>query len=104
VGVAGRAFEWWWPEPDWDNDTASAGQTVCVGFLYVHRLPSHEVARHALLTELPPGWKPARGTVWRVPRWNGARIAFCGAEVELPAALGEELLLPTPHPSGIGFV
>jgi hypothetical protein len=109
VGAAGRYFEWWWPQPDWDHDTASDGQTVCVGFLYVHRLPSHEVTRHALLTELPPGWKQARGAVWRVPRGatpvgEGARITFCGAEVELPAPLGEEILLPTPNPNGTGFL
>lgn len=109
VGVAGRFFEWWWPEPDWDNDRPSDGQTVWVGFLYVHQLPAHEVTRHALLTELPPGWKQERGTIWRVPRGatpvgDGARITFCGAEVELPAPLGDEILLPTPHPSGTGFV
>jgi len=109
VGVAGRYFEWWWPDPDWDNDRPSDGQTVCVGFLYVHRLPSHEVTRHALLTELPPGWKQGRGTTWRVPRGatpvgDGARITFCGAEVELHAPLGDEIMLPTPHPSGTGFL
>lgn len=109
VGAAGRYFEWWWPDPDWDNDRPSDGQTVCVGFLYVHRLPAQEVSRHALLTELPPGWKPARGTMWRVPRGatpvgEGARITFCGAEVELPAPLGDEIVLPTPNPSGTGFL
>lgn len=105
VGGASRFFEWWW-----DGDEENDGPAI-VGFLFVHHLPRHDVTRHELRVELPKGWKPEDPRAkWYGPRditpiGEGVRLVPSGGlPVEVVGPLPPVIVLPTPHPSGRGFL
>jgi hypothetical protein len=112
IGGAGPGFlGGWWAHPDDDIETPSRGGLVSLGFLFVHRLPTHRVSRLELVVELPPGWVPTDpGAEWYGPREiapidGGVRLMpSWGVPVELPAPLPSVIRLPAPHPSGVGLL
>ena len=112
VGGAGPGFFGdWWTHPDDDIDDPAPGGPVSLGFLFVHRLPSHYVTRHELLVELPKGWLPENpeaqwyGPQEITPTANGVRfMPSWGVPVEVEDPLPSVIRLPTPHPSGKGLL
>lgn len=82
-----------------------------MGFLFVYRLPSHRVTRHALRVKLPEGWLPDDPWAeWYGPREitptaNGVRLMpSWGVVVEIELPLPRTIWLPAPHPSGKGLL
>jgi hypothetical protein len=112
VGGAGpRYMGGWWAHPDDDIDEPTRGGPVSLGFLFVHRLPSHEVTRHEFRVELPVGWVPDDPwAIWYGPRaieptLDGVRlIPSWGVPVEVRMPLPSIIQLPVPHPSGEGLL
>lgn len=113
VGVPPRVgmLHWWWAEPDSGHDEPAAGGLVGVGWLLVHHLPSHEKTHHELVVDLPAGWKPDDPCVlWGLPKGatpvgEGVRLVPSGGvPIVIPGPLPEVIVLPTPHPSGQGFL
>jgi hypothetical protein len=110
AGGAGRAYMGgWWAHPDDDIDEPARGGPVSLGFLFIHRLPSHEVSRHEFRVELPAGWLPDDPwAVWYGPRQieptpDGVRLVpSWGVPVEVRMPFPSIIQLPTPHPSGEG--
>jgi hypothetical protein len=112
VGGAGPAYMGgWWAYPDADIDEPARGGPVSLGFLFVHRLPSHEVSRHEFQVELPAGWVP--DDPWAV--WHGPRhfeltpdsvrlVPSWGVPVVVRMPLPSVIQLPAPHPSGVGLL
>jgi hypothetical protein len=113
VGGAGLGFlgGWWAHHPDADPDEPARGGPATLGFVFVHRLPTHRVTRHALRVKLPKGWipddpwgewygpreiTPTAGGVRLVPSW--------GVPVEVRDPLPRVIWLPAPHPSGEGLL
>ncbi len=111
VGGAGPGFlGGWWSHPDDDAEEPARGGPVSLGFLFVHRLPSHEVTRHELHVDLPPGWCPDESSgEWWGPRaitvdGGGVRLTpSWGVPVAVPWPLPPVIALPVPHPSGRGL-
>ena len=112
VGGAGRGFlGGWWAHPEDDIDVPARGGPVSLGFLFVHRLPSHEVTRHELRVRLPKGWLPEDPwAVWHgpgeiTPTADGVRfVPSWGVPVEVRFPLPSVVPLPVPHPSGKGLL
>jgi hypothetical protein len=113
VGGAGPGFlGGWWAHPDDDPESPARGGVVTLGFLLVHRLPSHRVTRHALRVKLPKGWLPEGPTAeaWYGPREirptaGGVRLVpSWGAPIEVRFPLPWAIRLPTPAPSGEGLL
>jgi hypothetical protein len=112
VGAAGLGFlGGWWAHPDDDIEEPARGGPVCLGFLFVHRLPGHRVTRHELRVELPRGWLPEDPwAAWYGPRdvtptAAGVRLMpSWGVPVEVEDPLPRVIRLPTPHPSGRGLL
>jgi hypothetical protein len=112
VGGAGLGFMGgWWAHPDDDIDEPARGGPVTLGFLFVHRLPGHQVSRHELRVVLPAGWRPDDPwAVWYGPRdiaptGSGVRLVpSWGGPVEVAGPLPPVIVLPTPHPSGQGLL
>jgi hypothetical protein len=112
VGGAGPGFlGGWWAHPDDEPDEQARGGPASLGFLFVHRLPSHRVTRHELRVQLPKGWllddpwdgwlgprdiTPTAGGVRLVPSW--------GVPVGVKTPLPRVIRLPAPHPSGRGLL
>ncbi len=111
VGGAGRGFMGgWWTHADDDVDDPPRSGVVSLGFLFVHRLPSHEVSRHELQVNLPPGCQPEDPwSEWYGPREitptaDGVRfLPSWGISVVLRWPLPPVIMLPVPHPSGSGL-
>jgi hypothetical protein len=108
---AGRTLHWWWAEPDAETDAPAPGGYVNVGWLYFHRLPGLDETDHEVVVWLPAGWKPEDPDfLWQLPRevtplGDGVRLVPSGGRpVEIPGPLPEVIVLPTPHPSGAGFL
>jgi hypothetical protein len=112
VGGAGRTFlGGWWAHPDDDIEEPARGGPVSLGFLFIHRLPGHEVTRHELRVDLPPGWLPEDPWAeWYGPREigpiaGGVRLVpSWGIPVELRIPLPPVINLAVPHPSGHGLL
>jgi hypothetical protein len=112
VGGAGPGFlGGWWAHPDDDLEVPARGGPVSLGFLFVHRLPSHRVTRHELRVELPEGWLPEDpeaewyGPQDITPTAGGVRMMLSwGVPVELHDPLPRIIRLPVPHPSGKGVL
>ena len=112
IGGAGTGFlGGWWAHADDEVDEPARGGVVTLGFLFVHRLPSHRVTRHALRVRLPKGWQPEDPFAdWYGPREitptaDGVRLMpSWGVPVEIMAPLPRIIRLPTPHPSGKGLL
>jgi hypothetical protein len=112
VGGAGPVYMGgWWAHPDDEIDEPARGGTVTLGFLFVHRLPSHQVSRHELRVELPAGWRPQDPWAeWYGPRNiaptnGGVRLMpSWGVPVEVRMPLPPVILLPVPSPSGRGLL
>jgi hypothetical protein len=114
VGGAGHGFlGGWWVSPDGELELEDpvVGGPVSLGFLFVHRLPSHRVTRHELQVDLPPGWLPEDPWAeWYGPRditptAEGVRLLpSWGVPVEIKAPLPQIIRLPTPHPSSQGLL
>jgi hypothetical protein len=112
VGGAGKGFlGQWWAHPDDEPDEPARGGLVSLGFLFVHRLPRHKVARHDLRVKLPTGWVPE--DPWG--QWYGPReitpitnrIQFLpswGVPVTVAFPPPRVIRLPVPHPSGSGLL
>ena len=101
---ASKLLNWPWAEP-------SRGGYVNVGWLYFHRLPGLEETDHEVIVHLPDGWESEIELhLWRLPKevtpvGDGVRmIPSGGLAVEIPGPLPEVIVLPTPHPSGNGFL
>jgi hypothetical protein len=108
---ASRRLRWWWAEPNAENDAPAPGGYVSVGWLYIHRLPGLEETDHAVAVKLPKGWKSENPRFrWNLPKEvtpvrDGVRLIPSGdLPVEIPGPLPEVIVLPTPHPSGTGFL
>ena len=110
---ASQKLYWWWAEPGvaGEEDTPAPGGYVNVGWLYFHRLPGLEETDHEVVVELPAGWKAKDPNfLWNLPKevmpvGDGVRlIPSGGLPVEIPGPLPEVIVLPTPHPSGQGFL
>lgn len=98
----------------WVKDTTTVfteGGWVNVGWLYLLGVPHVEISDHEVVVQLTPGWKaelPPKD--WHMPRGiepvgDGLRIHdWCGQAIEIPGPLPETIVLPTPHPSGIGLL
>jgi hypothetical protein len=112
VGAAGPGFlGGWWAHPDDDIEEPARGGPVCLGFLFVHQLPSHREKRHELRVQLPKGWFPDDPWAqWYGPRditptSKGVRLMpSWGVPLEVESPLPRVILLPTPHPSGKGLL
>jgi hypothetical protein len=112
IGGAGAGFlGGWWAHPDDEIDEPARGGVVNLGFLFVHRLPSHRVTRHALRVKLPKGWAPEDPFAeWYGPREitptaDGVQLMpSWGVPLEIMAPLPRTIRLPTPHPSGEGVL
>lgn len=112
IGAAGEKFlGGWWAHPDDEIDEPSRGGRHVLGFLFVHRLPSHDVVRHELAVDLPAGWTPDDPWAeWYGPRnvgptEGGVELTLSWAgKMELRSPLPEWIRLPTPHPSGRGVL
>jgi hypothetical protein len=94
-----------------DDQEPSPGGYVNVGWLYFHRLPGLEETDHELVVYLPSGWKSEiERKLWHHPKevtpvGDGVRlIPSGGLPVEIPGPLPAVIVLPTPHPSGKGFL
>jgi hypothetical protein len=94
-----------------DDEEPSPGGYVNVGWLYVHRLPGLEETDHEVVVCLPSGWKSeVEWDRWHLPKevtpvGDGVRlIPSGGLPVEIPGPLPDVIVLPTPHPSGKGFM
>jgi hypothetical protein len=111
VGGAGKGFlGGWWAHPDDEIDQPARGGPVCLGFLFVHRLPAHTVTRHELQICLPAGWMPDDpwgpwyGPQEIEPTANGVRLVpSWGVPVQVAFPLPDIIQLPVPHPSGNGL-
>jgi hypothetical protein len=112
IGGAGARFlGGWWAHPEDDIEEPARGGPVSLGFLFVHRLPSHRVTRHALRVKLPQGWLPDDPWAeWYGPRditptADGVRfMPSWGVPIQIKAPLPQIIWLPTPHPSGKGML
>lgn len=112
VGGAGRGFMGgWWTHPEDDIDEPPRPGPKTLGFVFVHRLPGHEVTRHELRIDLPPGWVPDDPwDEWYGPRditptSDGVRfMLWWGVPVEVKLPLPTVIALPVPHPSGQGLL
>jgi hypothetical protein len=111
VGAGLRCLGGWWAHPEDDVDEPARGGSVSLGFLFVHRLPSHQVTRHEVRIELPQGWLPEDPWAeWYGPRNTapvGDAIRFMtswGVPVEVKMPVPPVLLLPAPHTSGRGLL
>jgi hypothetical protein len=112
VGGAGPVYMGgWWRHPDDEVDDPPRGGVMSLGFLFVHRLPTHEVSRHELQVELPTSWRPDDPwAVWYGPREiesTGGGVRFMpswGVPVEVRFPLPCVIPLPVPHPSGTGLL
>ena len=112
VGGAGPGFlGGWWVHPDDELEDPARGGPVVLGFLFVHRLPSHGVTRHELRVDLPAGWLPDDPWAqWYGPREITARVDAVtvlpswGVPIELSLPLPPVIQLPAPHPSGVGLL
>lgn len=111
VGARLPCLGGWWAHPEDDLDEPARGGQASLGFLFVHRLPSHQVTRHEIHINLPPGWLPEDPWAeWYGPRNItpvGDEIRFMtswGVPVEVQMPLPPVLLLPVPHPSGKGLL
>lgn len=112
VGGAGRGYlGGWWAHPEDEVDDPPRGGSVSIGFLFAHRLPSHEVTRHELRVDLPKGWRPEDPWAeWYGPREievRGDRVRLVpswGVPVEVRLPLPPVIPLPVPHPSGKGLL
>ena len=112
IGGAGRGFlGGWWADLDQDPDEPPRPGSKTIGFLFVHRLPSHKVTRHELRVKLPKGWLPLdpwKG--WYGPQEIeivGKRVRMMpswGVPFEVALPLPKVVVLPTPHPSGEGLM
>ena len=96
---------------DDEDETPSLGGYVNVGWLYFHALPGLEETDHEVVVHLPAGWKAkVKNFQWYMPKevapvGDGVRlIPSGGVPVEIPGPLPEVIVLPTPHPSGRGFL
>jgi hypothetical protein len=112
IGGAGPGFlGGWWAHPEDDIEEPARGGPVTLGFLFVHRLPSHRVTRHELRVKLPKGWLPDDPNAqWYGPREitptaDGVRFTpSWGVPIEVEYPLPRVIHLPTPHPSGKGVL
>jgi hypothetical protein len=110
AGAGLRCLGGWWADPEDDIDEPARGGPVSLGFVFVHRLPGHEVTRHELQIELPAGWRPDDPWAeWYGPRnvapvGGGVRFETTwGVPAEFRLPLPPVLLLPVPHASGRGL-
>ncbi|MCE9567197.1 MAG: hypothetical protein K8U57_34780 [Planctomycetes bacterium] len=102
---AGKLLNWVYAEP-------SRGGHVNVGWLFFHRLPDGEVETdHEVVVHLPDGWTSEIELLrWFFPKevtpvGDGVRLVPSGGlPVEISGPLPEVIVLPTPHPSGKGFL
>ena len=110
VGAAGWGFlGGWWAHPDDEPDQPARGGVMTLGFLFVHRLPSHRMSRHQLRVKVPKGWMPDDpfaekwfGPQKVAPTANGVRfVTSWGTRMEIKAPLPRVIRLPTPRPSGM---
>lgn len=112
VGGAGPGFLGeWWVHPEDEVEDPARGGPVSLGFLFIHKLPSHEVSRHELRVELPAGWQPEDpwaewyGPSDIAPTSDGVRmLPSWGVPVEVKLPLPPFILLPVPSPSGQGIL
>lgn len=111
IGAFGERFlGGWWAHPDDDLEDPARGGPVCLGFLFVHHLPSHHVDRHELQVVLPEGWLPEDPwNGWEGPVVNpsahGVELApSWGVPIEITHPMPPVILLPAPHPSGKGLL
>lgn len=109
AGIGLRCLGGWWAHPDDDIDAPARGGPVVLGFVFVHRLPTHAVTRHEVWIDLPAGWLPDDPWAeWYGPRnvtpvGDGVRFdTTWGVPAEFGLPLPAVLLLPVPHPSGRG--
>lgn len=97
---------------NWINAEPSRGGHVNVGWLFFHRLPGAEAdTDHEVVVHLPDGWASEIERHWWclpkevTPVGEGVRlIPSGGLPVEIPGPLPGVVVLPTPHPSGKGFL
>lgn len=94
-----------------EDEVPSDGGLVNIGWLYVHRLPDLTETDHEVVVKLPAGWKAERkAEFWYLPRGvtpvgDGLRVGdWCGRVCDIPGPLPEVIVLPTPHPSGDGWL
>lgn len=111
--LGGHGDDWlggWWSHPEDDpyDDPARGGDLV-FGWLFVHRLPGHEVTFHQLRMTVPQGWFPAddpdderwMGPSDIRPAGDGVHLVLPGGVPhQIPGPLAEVIRLPTPHPEG----
>jgi hypothetical protein len=105
--VGGYGEGWlgdWWSHPDDDRDQPARGGVVTFGWIFVHRLPGHQLTRHELKMDVPPGWLPDdrwddrwMGPSGIAPLGEGVRMTLPGGEVfEYASELPPVLELPMP--------
>ena len=108
--VGGYGEGWlgdWWSHPDDDRDQPARGGVITFGWIFVHRLPGHQVTRHELRMDVPPGWLPEDpwdekwcGPTGIAPLGRGVRMTLPGGEAFKSAAeLPPVLELPMPQAS-----
>lgn len=109
VGGAGDGFlGGWWAQDEDFYVTPARGGPVTMGFLIVHKLPSHRVTRHFLSIDLPKGWIPddPESDMWYGPQSirpvsGGVTMALSwGITVEVKEPIPPVIWLAPPHPSG----
>ncbi len=109
--IGGYGESWlggWWAHPDDDNDQPARGGEVTFGWLFLHRLPAHQVSWHELKMDLPRGWLPDNpwADEWSAPSdilpfERGVRMTLPGGDVfTLASDLPPVIELPTPHAGG----
>ncbi len=111
LGAAGQGFLGSWWSKTGDPEEPAHGGAVSMGFLFLHRFPTHKVTRHELRVVLPKGWLPKDPwDGWYGPREisvTGKKIRLVpswGIPVEIALPLPKIIVLPTPHPSGKGIM
>jgi hypothetical protein len=111
AGGAGRGYMGgWWCHPEDEIEDSPRPGAAIVGFVFVHRLPSHQVTRHELRVILPSGWRPEDPWAeWYgpeiFPTSDGLRLmTWWGIPLEIKEPIPSVIELPVPHPSGKGLL
>lgn len=98
--VGGCGENWlggWWAHPNNDFEFPARGGEVTFGWVFIHRLPSHEVSWHELRMNIPSGWLPADPFDMK---WHGPSVIEPfgeGFQFVLPSGKAYEYEGPLPN-------